>query len=58
MYIFGGIKILWIFLGGITKLDYIQGAFLCILGPYLKVKVQNGNIFWGMLNIQIFFRGA
>ena len=26
MYIFGGMKILWIFLGVITKLDYIQGG--------------------------------
>ena len=44
MNIFGGMKILWIFLGGvITKLDYIQGSFLCLLGSFLKVKVQNGG---------------
>ena len=46
---FLGMKILWIsfflfffFLGGgggvITKLGYIKGSFLCILGSFLKVK--------------------
>ena len=44
---FLGIKILWIsfflffFCGGggvITKLGYIKGSFLCILGSFLKVK--------------------
>ena len=39
-------KILWIFLGVITKLDYIKGSFLCIFGSFFKVKVQNG-VFWG-----------
>ena len=24
----------------------IRGSFLCILGSFLKVKVQNGSIFW------------
>ena len=38
-------KILWIFLG----------SFLCILGSYLKVNVQNGGYFWGLLEFQIFF---
>ena len=34
--------------GGIAKLDYIWGPFLCILGSFIKVKKeQNGNIFWG-----------
>ena len=42
-----GMKILWIFFGVITKLDYIKGSFLCILGSFLKVKVQNGGIFLG-----------
>ena len=42
---FGGMKILWIFLGVVTKLDYIQRSFLCILGSFLKVKVQNGGYF-------------
>ena len=47
MNIFGGMKILWIFLGVITKLYCIKGSFLCILGYFLKVKVQNGDIFMG-----------
>ena len=34
-------------LGVITKLDYILGLFLCILGSFFKVKVLNGDIFWG-----------
>ena len=45
-----------IFGGVITKLDYILGSFLCILGSFLKVKVQNGGYFWGLLKFQIFFR--
>ena len=36
-------KILWIFFGVITKLDYIQGSFLCILESIIKVMVQNGG---------------
>ena len=36
------------FLGVITKLDYIY-FFLCILGSFLKVIVQNGDIFWGLM---------
>ena len=34
------------------------GSFLCILGSFLKVKVQNGNIFFlrgGVVKFQIFF---
>ena len=27
-------KILWIFFGVITKLHYIKGSFLCILGSF------------------------
>ena len=42
MNLFGGMKILWIYFiffwgGGVnTKLDYIKGSFLCILGSFLK----------------------
>ena len=45
------------FFGVITKLDYIKRSFLCILGSFLKVKVQNGGggYFLGLLKIQIFF---
>ena len=38
-------KILWIFFGVITNLDYIKGSFLCILGSFLKVKVKKGDVF-------------
>ena len=37
-----------------TKLDYFWGSFLCILGSFLKVKVQIRNIFGGLLNYKIF----
>ena len=44
---FGGMKVLWIFSWVITKLDNIYEPFLCILGSFLKVKVQNGGCFLG-----------
>ena len=47
-------KILWIFLGVITKLVYIKESFLCILESFLKVKVQNGEYFLGLLKFQTF----
>ena len=52
------------FLWGITKLDNRKESFLCILGSFLKVKEQNGNIFgdakisnifWVCLIFLIFF---
>ena len=39
-------KILWIFFG----------SFLCILGSFLKVKVQNRGFFLGRKNFKYFFR--
>ena len=47
MNIFGGMMKLWIFffVGAITKLDYFGGSFLYILGLFLKVKVQNRNMY-------------
>ena len=42
-----------IFIGVITKLEYIKLSFLFILGSFLKVKLQNGGIF-GSLKFQIF----
>ena len=52
-------KILWIIFGGQYKtvLFFLGwgGSFLCILWSFLKVKVQNGNIFGGLLKFQIFF---
>ena len=32
--------------GIITKLEYFKGSFLCILGSFLKVNVQNGIFFF------------
>ena len=58
--IFWGMKTSWIFFGVITKLDYILGLLLCILGSFLKVNVQNGdipNIFRGCLEFLIFWGG-
>ena len=48
----GGMKILWIFLGSSQN-----WTIRCILGPFLKVKVQNGGYF-GLLKFQIFIWGA
>ena len=52
MNIFGVMKILLIILW--AKLDYIKGSFLCILGSFLKVKVQNWGYFWGCYNFKYF----
>ena len=53
--IFWGMKILWIFFCGVTtKLAYIQGSFLCILGSFLKGQVQDGGYFLGFLKFQTF----
>ena len=41
----GGVKILWMFFGVITKLDCLKGSFLCIVWSFLKVNVQNVDIF-------------
>ena len=50
-----GMKILWIFILGHHKTGLVLGSFLCILGYFLKVKVQNGKIFVGLVKVQIFF---
>ena len=49
MNILVGMMKLWISLGSHAKLDYFGGSFLYILGLFLKVKVQNWNIFFGGL---------
>ena len=36
-------------------MDYISGLFLCTLGSFLKVIVQNGDIFRGCSNFKYFF---
>ena len=48
-------KILWIFLGVKTKLDYNKRSFLSILGSFLKVKLQNGEYFWGCYSFKYLF---
>ena len=48
-------KILWIFLGGRHKIGLVLVFFLFILGSFLKVNVQNEDIFWGCLIFTIFF---
>ena len=45
------VDIFWV----ITKKDWFYGLFLCILGSFLKVKVQNGDIFGGGQNIKFSF---
>ena len=47
-----------IFGGIITKLDYIKGSFLCILGSFLKVMLQNGFFLGGLLKFQMVFLGC
>ena len=47
----GFVDIFWV----ITKLNYIYGSFLCILGSFLKVKVQNGGFFWAAKNSFLYF---
>ena len=41
--------------GGIIRLDSFKGHSLCILGSFIKVKVQNLNIFDGLLKFEISF---
>ena len=55
-YFLGNKNILWIFFGVITNLDYIKGSFLCILGSFLMVKVQNWGSILGLVKFQVFFR--
>ena len=44
-------KILWIFFGVVTYLDYFYGLFY-------KVKVKKGGYFFGLLKFKIFFMGT
>ena len=50
-------KILWIFLGLITILNYIEVSFLCILGLFLRSRYIKG-IFFGVAKISIIFWGC
>ena len=46
MKIFGGLSQNW---------TIFRGSILCILGSFLKVKVQNRGYFWGVAKISFFF---
>ena len=58
-------KILWIFLGAHDKIGLVLGVSSMYFRVFLKVNVQNENtvawqkisIFWGVLDIPIFFGG-
>ena len=47
-------KIIWIFLGVSQNWTSFWWSFLFLLASFLKVKIQYGNIFWGLLNFQTF----
>ena len=51
MNIFCGMKISLIFFGVFTKMDYIKGSFLCILGSRYRM----GDILWAAKISNIFF---
>ena len=53
--IFGGMKISWIFICGHLKIGLYLGVIFMHLWSFLKVKVQNGGYFFGLLKFQIFF---
>ena len=57
MNIFWGMKILWIFFWGHPKIGLVLGVtlFLCILGSFFKVNIQNRDIFLGCKNFKYFF---
>ena len=42
-------------MGVTTKLAYIKGSFLCILGSFIKGKVQNWGYLRRLLKFQTFF---
>ena len=48
-------KILWIFFGGLRKIGLYLGVIPMHFGVFLKVNVQNGGYFLGLLKFHIFF---
>ena len=52
---FWGMKILWIYFLVHHKIELNNGVFLCIVGSFLKIKVQNGVYFWVLEIPDIFF---
>ena len=59
--IFWGMMKLWTFFGVITTGLFFWGGrgsfilYIYFLGLFLKVKVQNWNIFWGVLYVKYFW---
>ena len=51
-------KILWIFFWGHHKIELYLGVMSMHLWVFLKVKVQNGGYFWGLLKFHFFFWGG
>ena len=58
MNIFWGYEDFADIFGGHHKIGLVWVSFLCILGSFFKVKVQNWDIFLGLIKFLIFFRGA
>ena len=55
-YFLGHEDFVHIFLGGSSENKTLFKGLFCILGYFLKVKVQNGGYFLGLLKFQIFLR--
>ena len=55
---FWGMKILWIFYEGHHRIGLYLAIISMHVGSFLKVMVQNGDIFWGLLKFQIVFWGC
>ena len=49
MNIFGGYEDFVKNFLGHHKIWLVLGSFLCILGSFFKVNVQNWDIFWGLI---------
>ena len=55
MNIFLGIKIMWIFFWGHHKIGLVLGAISMYFRSFLKVNIQNRDIFLGCKNFKYFF---
>ena len=56
MNILGGYEDFMDIFWGHRTIGLYLGVIICILGSFLKVKVQNGDIFWGYENFKYFLR--
>ena len=54
MNIFLGMNILWIFFWGHPKIGLVLGVISMYLGSFLKVIIQNRDIFLGCKNLKFF----